>query len=141
MTKGSRENAWASGRLPHTLGTTSSASKSQPKKRNPQGRSSDGAASKPKKFEDACAEIQSSIKNYLEKHNDDEMFSSDEEDETPLDQRKAIIDQLTRNFVSGGGDLDRTTQYLENSWSADSCACLICIAVVKKTDSVRDPSG
>uniref|UniRef100_T1IPI9 NF-X1-type domain-containing protein n=1 Tax=Strigamia maritima TaxID=126957 RepID=T1IPI9_STRMM len=86
------------------------------------------------KFEDACAKMQHSAKQFAQ--NDNQYESSDEEENENQD---AILQQLMAPYTSGSGDgndLSRTHQFILESFKAGSSVCLVCIATIKKTEAV-----
>ncbi|XP_014247363.1 NF-X1-type zinc finger protein NFXL1-like [Cimex lectularius] len=90
------------------------------------------AMSAQNKFQEAHLKMQKSVQKYMRQ----EYESSSEEEELESDN---ILASVLKNYNSFGGkseDLGRTQNVLENSFRSGSAVCLICIALIKRTDSI-----
>lgn len=110
------------------------------------------AMSAQNKFQEAHLKMQKSVQKYMRQ----EYESSSEEEELESDnilgtKRRPLLmftfhsfyapfpASVLKNYNSFGGkseDLGRTQNVLENSFRSGSAVCLICIALIKRTDSV-----
>lgn len=91
-----------------------------------------------RKFEEACAQMQQSIQHFVGQDDSNYASSSEEEYENQDD----ILNTLLTSYTSGDAnnhttpDLGRTHEYLKNAFKTGASVCLVCIATIRKTESV-----
>ncbi|CAG0879902.1 unnamed protein product, partial [Darwinula stevensoni] len=91
------------------------------------------------KFKEACAKIQASVQEYLEKHGD--ILDSSSEDEDPDEKNQgdgtSVLESIMEKYSqSGGEDLGKTRQFLQDAFKSGTNVCLICIASVKRVEPI-----
>ena len=130
------QNAW-----------TSRSAESQPQqqtnarltgnKSKPPKPTSNSKDSKPRKFEEACAEIQANVKKNLvrlaEEAGDVSSSSDEDGNENDLDIISSVLNLYDRK---SGAELAKTEQALRDSLKTGATVCLICISSVKKSDPI-----
>lgn len=87
------------------------------------------------RFRNAQEKLQASVKKHLQ--NEYESSSSDEENI----ESDSILQSVLKNYTQLNGNiqnLGRTQQFLENAFQSGAGICLICIATVRRADSVSD---
>uniref|UniRef100_A0A1B6M9W0 Uncharacterized protein n=1 Tax=Graphocephala atropunctata TaxID=36148 RepID=A0A1B6M9W0_9HEMI len=86
--------------------------------------------------EDKFQKAKLQMKEAAEKHKLTSYESSSEEEEL---ESENILGSVLKSYASLGGtneDLGRTQNYLEDAFQSGAAICLICIATVKRNDSV-----
>lgn len=87
-----------------------------------------------RKFEEACAEIKANVDKHVAKLNQEFGDSSSEEEESTNDTD--IISTVFNLYGKSGAELVKIEQVLKDSLRSGTSICLICIASVKKSDSI-----
>lgn len=86
------------------------------------------------KFRREQEKLQAAVQKHLEEQ--DYESSSDEE----ALESESILNSVFQNygqFVSNASGIEKTQQFLENTFQSGAAICLICIGSVKRSDPVR----
>ena len=87
-----------------------------------------------RKFQEACAEIQANVDKHVAKLTQELGDSSSEDEETS--NNTDIISTVFNLYGKTGSELGKIEQVLKDSLQSGASICLICIASVKKADSI-----
>lgn len=100
---------------------------------NPNSQHSVETINSESRFRNAQEKLQASVKKHLQ--NEYESSSSDEENV----EADSILQSVLKNYTQTNGNirnLGRTQQFLESAFQSGAGICLICIATVRRADTV-----